>query len=53
MVMPNEFLLIQEGYSSEDVNGNQVLDFQKAYDFSFEIQGAGSKIEAVLENLRF
>ena len=51
MVMPNAFLLIQEGYSSEDDNGREELDFQKAYNFSFEIQGAGSKIEAELENL--
>ena len=51
MVMPNAFLLIQEGYSSEDGNGTEELDFQKAYNFSFEIQGAGSKIEAELENL--
>ena len=52
MVIPNEFLLIQEGYSSE-INGNQVLDYQKAYDFNYEIQGAGSKIETVLENRGF
>ena len=51
MVMPNAFLLIQEGYSSEDGNGTEELDFQKAYNFSFEIQGAGSKIEAEIENL--
>jgi len=29
MVIPNKFLLIQAGYSSE-INGNQVLDYQKA-----------------------
>ena len=52
MVIPNEFLLIQAGYSSE-INGNQVLDYQKAYDFNYEIQGAGSKIETVLENRGF
>lgn len=50
MVMPNAFLLIQEGYSSED-DGTEVPDFQKAYDFSFEIQGAGSKIEAGFEGM--
>jgi len=52
LVMPSEFLLIQEGYSSE-INGKQIPEWQKAYDFNYEIQGAGSKIETALENRGF